>query len=115
VAASAQLRDNSCSIPTRALVRALLPVERMSESTTVSGEIDTSRILDSGASRPVDAVRLLPREDDTHVARPRSWPRATRELTHEIQELRGDSEKLRTAIWCAAGGLLVAFGLYLVF
>lgn len=77
---------------------------------TVSGEIDTSR---------VDAVRLLPRNDDTPVTQPRAWPRATRELTYEIpppvHTEQTEHERMRTTIWCAVGGLLVAVGLYLVF
>lgn len=71
---------------------------------TVSGEIDTIR---------VDAVRLLPRDDEPTLPRPRAWPRATRELTHELPPT--ETEKLRTTIWCAVGGLLVVVSLYLVF
>lgn len=70
---------------------------------TVSGEIDKSH---------VDAVRLLPRDDEPTLPQPRAWPRATRELTLEIPT---ETEKLRTTIWCAVGGLLVAISLYLVF
>ncbi len=83
----------------------------MRELETVSGEIDTSSLTRSG---PRNAPRLpLVRVDATELTRPRSWPRATRDLTHEIP--RKQNDQLRDTIWFALGGLLIALGLYLVF
>ncbi len=70
----------------------------------VSGELDTSK---------VNAVRLPMRKVDvTALARPRAWPRATRDLTNEIPR---DTERMSGMIWCAVGGLLTVLGVYLVF
>lgn len=91
------------------LVRRLLYLKDMQDSSTVSGEIDTRKPSAS------DAVRLPLRLDDTTLVRPRAWPRATRDLTNDIPRDPPDSEQMRGMIWFAAGGLLIAVGLYLVF
>jgi hypothetical protein len=79
-------------------------------STVVSGEIDS------------DNGRIT--HQPSRMIRPRTWPRATRDLTEEIETARpntaaeiakvADQERLRAAIWFAVGGFLTVFGVYLV-
>ncbi len=80
----------------------------MRDSSTISGEIDTSKLFDSAVRLPMRKV------DETQLARPRAWPRATRELTNEIPRPL-EAERMRGMIWCAVGGLLTVLGIYLVF